>query len=208
MKILFVVIVGVIAIGGLVYAQTGSSSEQRKNSSRTPAEGQQMNQPPSGIDKQAVDMTDNQRGTVGEYDVVPVPRGELVDAKGGRLNQTVKNPQGETLGTVTKLLKDKKTGKIEYAVLELEDKFQRPMQWSQFMQQGDKLILKSTKNELRPSVNPTLQKDLSPDVSQYMDQINKVREEPKRGALPPQDRTPGYEGSEQEADRDHSSSKR
>ena len=37
----------------------------------------------------------------------------------------MKNKKGETIGTIEKLLKDSKTGKVEYAVLELADtKFQ------------------------------------------------------------------------------------
>jgi hypothetical protein len=92
------------------------------------------------------------------------------------------NQQGEKLGTIEKLLKDSKTGKIEYAVLEVADtKFQLPLQWSLFKQQGDKLTLKATKEELRTPVNSSLAKDNSPEISQYMDEINNVRQSPKTG---------------------------
>lgn len=179
--------------------------------------GQQMNQPKSTMEKQAVDMTGGKQGIPGKYDVVPVRQGELVDEKGGSLDQLVKNKQGETLGTIIKLLKDVKTGKVEYAVLELaETKYQVPLQWSQFKREGGNLTLTASKKELNPSVSSIYTKDMSPDLSQYMDQINKVRSEPKpkgedpaSGGLPmdsvggfgpslslPPGPAPGYEGDD------------
>jgi hypothetical protein len=129
-----------------------------------------------------MDMTGGQSSIPSKYDVVPVRRGQLQDEKGAMLDQEVKNPQGETLGTIEKLLKDNKTGKIEYAVLELADsKYQLPLQWSLFKQQGDKLTLKATKEELKTPVNSTLAKDNSPEISQYMDEINRARQAPKTG---------------------------
>ncbi len=142
--------------------------------------GQKMNQPKSSVEKQATDMTGGRQDVVGHYDVVPVRRGELVDEKGKHLDQIVKNKKGETLGTIEKLLKDTKTGKIEYAVLELEDtKYQLPLQWSQFKHEGSNLTLNATKNDLRPSNSSIHSKDMSPDVSHYMEEINKVRSQPK-----------------------------
>ena len=183
--------------------------------------GQQMNQPKSTVEKQAVDMTGGKQGIPGKYDVVPVRQGELVDEKGGSLDQLVKNKQGETLGTIVKLLKDVKTGKVEYAVLELvETKYQLPLQWSQFKQEKGHLTLNASKNELHPATSSIHSKDMSPDVSHYMDEINKVRSQPKpQGGDPaapglpldsvggfgssgtPPGPAPGYEG-------DHPSSKR
>ncbi|OQW32263.1 MAG: hypothetical protein A4E19_19730 [Nitrospira sp. SG-bin1] len=141
--------------------------------------GTQKNQP-NPLEKQATDMTGGREGVVGKYDVVPVRQGELVDEKGGPLDQVVKNKQGETLGTIEKLLKDTKTGKVEYAVLELEEtKYQLPLQWSQFKQEGSHLTLNVSKKDLYPATSSVYSKDMSPDVSQYMDAINKVRSEPK-----------------------------
>jgi hypothetical protein len=98
------------------------------------------------------------------------------------LNHEVKNQQGETIGTIQKLLKDMKTGRIEYAVLELADsKYQMPLQWSLFKQQGDKLTLNATKNQLRPGVSSDLTKDHTPEISQYMKDINSVRQDPTGG---------------------------
>jgi hypothetical protein len=204
---------------------SGQGGDQPGSSMTTPGAGQQMNQPKSNLERREVDMTGGKGGIPEHYDVVPVRRGELKDEKGSMLDQTVTNGQGETLGTIEKLLKDTKTGKIEYAVLEVADsKFQLPMQWSMFKQDGGKLTLKASKKDLLPSANSTLTKDMSPEISQYMNEINKVRQNPTGGekgigitnqpasagsmgedtvggggpagtrALPPQDRAPGFEG--------------
>lgn len=186
-----------------------------------PMSDRNMNQPKSTHEKQATDMTGGGEGIVGKYDVVPVRHGELVDEKGGHLDQIVKNKKGETLGTIEKLLKDTKTGKIEYAVLELEEtKYQLPLQWSQFKQEKGHLTLNASRNELYPVTSSTYSKDMSPDVSHYMDEINKVRSQSKSpvggpgapgvpfdsvggfgSSGPPPGPAPGYEG-------DHPSSKR
>lgn len=135
-------------------------------------------------------MTGGREGIVGKYDVVPVRLGELVDEKGTALDQTVTNKKGETLGTIEKLLKDTKTGKIEYAVLELEEtKYQLPLQWSQFTQERGHLTLNASKNDLYPVTGSIHSKDMSPEVSQYMDEINELRNKPK-----PQDGGPGAPG--------------
>ncbi len=175
---------------------------------------QNMNQSESSFEKQATDMTGGREGIVGKYDVVPVLRGKLVDEKGGRLEQTVKNKKGETLGTIEKLLKDTKTGKIQYAVLELEEtKDQLPVQWSQFKKEKGYLTLNVSKKDLYPIVSSVYSKDMSPEVSQYMNEINKVREQPKAeeggpgapglpfdsvggfgSSGPPPGPAPGYEG--------------
>ncbi|MBX3300625.1 MAG: PRC-barrel domain-containing protein [Nitrospira sp.] len=182
---------------------------------------QHMNQPKKSHEKQSTDMTGGREGIVGEYDVVPVRLGGLVDEKGATLDQTVKNKKGEILGTIEKLLKDTKTGKIEYAVLELEEtKFQLPLQWSQFKQEGGHLTLNASKNDLYPTTDSIYSKDMSPDISHYMDEINKVRDQPKAqgggpGASgfpfssvggfgssgPPPGPAPGYEGADTKSKR-------
>ncbi|MGE0645984.1 MAG: hypothetical protein AB7P24_20210 [Nitrospira sp.] len=125
-------------------------------------------------------MLDRQGNIGGKYDVVPVRRGELKDAKGGALDQVVKNKRGETLGTIEKLLKDSKTGKTEYAVLELKDTKERlPLQWSQFKQEQGKLTLNASRKDLYPIAGSTYSKDLSPEISEYMDEINVLRSQPK-----------------------------
>lgn len=132
------------------------------------------------IQDQATDMTDRQGDLQGKYDVVAVRRGELIDEKGGHLDQVVRNKKGETLGSIKKLLKDVKTGKIEYVVLEVVDtKYQLPLQWSQIYQESGKLILHASKSDLDPTNSPVYSKNLSPDLSHYMNEINQVRDHPK-----------------------------
>ncbi len=140
-----------------------------------------MNQTQSSFENQATDMAGGREGIVGKYDVVPVPRGKLVDEKGGALDQIVKNKNGETLGTIEKLMKDTKTGKIQYVVIELDEtKDQLPVQWSQLKQKGGHLTLNASKKNLYPIASSVYSKDMSPEVSQYMDEINKVRRQPKK----------------------------
>mgnify|MGYP001301028321 CR=1 FL=1 len=145
-------------------------------SAETPTKPKQSNT----LQGQATDMIDRQGSIGSKYDVVPVRRGELVDEKGGALDQVVKNKKGETLGTIEKLLKDSKTGQTEYAVLELKDtKEQLPLQWSQFKQEGGKLTLNASRNDLYPIASSTYSKNLSPEISEYMDEINVLRSQPK-----------------------------
>jgi sporulation protein YlmC with PRC-barrel domain len=178
---------GAILVSGQVYAQSGASSgqsgDQPGSGSTAVPPGQGMNQPGGGgIDKRSMDMTGGKSGVPEHYDVVPVRLGELKDETGGMLDREVTNQQGEKLGTIEKLMKDKKTGKIEYAVLELaETKYQLPLQWSLFKKQGDKLTLKATKEELRSPVSSHLAKDNSPEISQYMEEINRARQGSKTG---------------------------
>ncbi|MGH7258178.1 MAG: hypothetical protein ACREIM_07350, partial [Nitrospiraceae bacterium] len=120
MKTLSIVVLGgaVLLAGQAIpsYAQMG---DQPGSSSSGAGGGQEMNQPKGGAtDKGSIDMTGGKTGVPEHYDVVPVRRGELKDEKGGMLDHQVRNQQGETLGTIEKLLKDNKTGKVEYAVLE------------------------------------------------------------------------------------------
>lgn len=146
----------------------------------------------NALQNKATDMIDKQGSIAGKYDVVPVRRGELVDEKGGPLDHVVKNKKGETLGTIEKLLKDTKTGKTEYAVLELEEtKDQLPLQWSQFKQEGDKLTLNASRKDLYPLASSTYSKDLSPEISQYMDQINALRNQPKAKGVQKSETTGG-----------------
>jgi hypothetical protein len=186
------IIVATLGVPGLTLAQLGGGSSD-------PMSNQKANQL-NTLENQSADMIGDQEGIGGKYDVVPVRRGKLVDEKGGALDQVVKNKKGETLGTIEKLLKDTKTGKVEYAVIELADtKYQLPLQWSLFKQEKGKLVLNTTKNELYPTTSSIYSKDRSPEISHYMDQINKVREEPKGRGGTPSAEDPGARGHMGEA---------
>ena len=184
MKILSIAVLGgAVLLTGQAMPSYAQSGDQPGSSSTGVGGGQEMNQPKAGsMDKRSTDMTSGKTGIPDHYDVVPVRAGELKDEKGGMLDHQVINPQGEKIGTIEKLLKDNKTGKIEYAVLELADtKFQLPLQWSLFKQQGDKLVLKASKKDLENPVNSDMAKDHSPEISQYMNEINRARQNPTAG---------------------------
>jgi len=93
----------------------------------------------------------------------------------------VQGPQGETLGKVTQVLKDQKTGDIEYVVLMPNDsKTALPLRWSQFQQKNnDQLQLNMKKEDLKTALNTTSAKDMSPDLAMFMDEIEQKRNEPK-----------------------------
>lgn len=127
------------------------------------------------------DLTGGQQGIPDEYSTTPVRQGSLKEVTDSKwLNQPVTNNQGEKLGTIKKVLKDEKTQNIEYVFFEIADsRDARPMKWSQFQQNGDKLVLNAKKEELLPNVNRTETKDMSPDLAMFMDDIEQKRAEPK-----------------------------
>lgn len=121
-----------------------------------------------------------------EYANTPVRQGSLTEVKDSKwINQPVTNKQGEKVGKVAKVLRDEKTQKIEYVMIEIRDTpYARPMLWSRFEQREDKLVVNATKEELMPSVSQKDSKDMSPDLAIYMNEIEKKRAEhkPKVGA--------------------------
>lgn len=127
------------------------------------------------------DLTEGQKGVPDEYANTPVAQGKLIEAKDSKwLNHAVTNKQGEDLGKIGKLMKDEKTQDLEYAFLILEGgQYGRPLRWSQFHEQGDKLILNMKKSELLPSSIRTTPQDKSPDIAMFQDEIDRVRSEPK-----------------------------
>jgi sporulation protein YlmC with PRC-barrel domain len=127
------------------------------------------------------DLTEGGKGVPDEYSTTPVRQGALKEVTDSKwLNQQVTNKQGEKLGTVKKVLKDEKTQDVEYVFLEIADSHQaRPMRWSLFQQQGDKLILNAKKDDLLPSIDRSDTKDMSPDLALFKDEIEQKRSEPK-----------------------------
>jgi hypothetical protein len=127
------------------------------------------------------DLTGGQQGVPDEYATQAVAQGALKEAKDSKwLNHEVTNQQGEPLGKIKKVIKDGKTEQEEYVFMEIAGTREaRPMRWSRFQQQGDKLILNAKKDDLLPSVNRTDTKDLSPDLAMFMDEIEQKRSEPK-----------------------------
>lgn len=131
-------------------------------------------------DKQT-DLVPGKTGVPDEYATTPVRQGSLKEVTDNKwLNQKVTNQQGEELGKVTKILRDEKTKSIEYAFLEVTGTHHAmPMRWSRFQEKGDKLILNAKKDDLLPSINRSDTKDVSPDLAQFMSEIEQKRSEPK-----------------------------
>lgn len=127
------------------------------------------------------DLTGGEQGIPDEYANTPVRQGSLKEVKDSKwINQSVTNKQGEKVGRIKKILRDEKTQKVEYVILEItSSQHARPMLWNRFEERGDKLVLNATKEELMPSVSAKGSKDMSPDLAQFMDEIEKKREEPK-----------------------------
>ena len=127
------------------------------------------------------DLTGGQQGVPDEYANTPVRQGSLTEVKDSKwLNQSVTNKQGEKVGKVAKVLRDEKTQKIEYVVLEIANsQHARPMLWSRFEERGDKLVWNGSKEELLPSVSQKDSKDMSPDLAGVMHDVETKRAENK-----------------------------
>ncbi|GKS58081.1 hypothetical protein YTPLAS18_16080 [Nitrospira sp.] len=123
------------------------------------------------------DLTEGKSATPDEYSDTPVRQGKLEEVKNSKwLNHHVKSSEGKDLGKIEQILKDKKTGDIEYAVLSFEHTDRLvPMRWSQFKEQGDRLKLNVKEEEFKKTINEFAPEDTSPDVRMYMKQIEDVR---------------------------------
>ena len=169
-----------LATAFLMYFVANGPAAADSSSASAIAGGNTASSDKMPVDKRT-DLTGGQQGVPDEYATEPVAQGSLKEVKDSKwLNQTVTNKQGEKLGTIRKVIKDEKTQKIEYVFLEIADsRSARPLPFSQFQENGDKLVLNATKNELLPNVNRTEVKDMSPDLAMFMDEIEQKRAEPK-----------------------------
>lgn len=169
---------------GLVIAAVclfGAQAAQADSSSGSSNVGGNMPSSERVPQDQRTDLTEGGKGVPDEYSTTPVRQGSLKEVTDSKwLNQQVTNKQGEKLGIVKKVLKDEKTQDVEYVFLEIAgERYAKPMRWSQFQQQGDKLTLNMTKDDLLPSVARDDTKDISPDLAMFMDEIEQKRSEPK-----------------------------
>jgi hypothetical protein len=169
----------VIGAMALMLAGTGPAVADPSNASSNVGGG--MPSPDKIPHDKQTDLTKGQGATPEEYSTEAVQQGSLKEISDSKwLNQSVSNKQGQKLGTIKKVLKDDKSQKIEFVFFEVADsRYARPMRWSQFEQQGDKLILNMSKEELLPSVSRADVKDMSPDLAMYMDDIESKRSESK-----------------------------
>lgn len=145
------------------------------------------------------DLTGGKAGIPEEYADTPVRQGKLIEMKDSKyLNSPVFSSKGEELGKIQQVLKDKETGDIEY-VMFISNWSQRamPLRWSQFQTKGDKLQIKLKKEDLQNDVTMNSDKDMSPDIKEYMGGINQARSAPTAPGNPgvPGQKAPGATGS-------------
>ncbi len=97
------------------------------------------------------DMSEGASSTPSEYSIPPVNPKSLKNADNHRwTNQTVKNPQGEMLGTIDHVMVDTQSGKDVYAMLKLSDKVQpMPIPFNYIKEGESGLIMNATKKQLQ-----------------------------------------------------------
>jgi hypothetical protein len=86
-----------------------------------------------------------------EYSIPPVNPKSLKSADSHPWDkQTVKNPQGETLGTIDHVMVDTQSGKDVYAMLKLSDKMQpMPIPFNYIKEGESGLVMNATKQQLQ-----------------------------------------------------------
>ncbi|HNI17078.1 MAG: PRC-barrel domain-containing protein [Nitrospira sp.] len=139
------------------------------------------------------DLTGGKQGIPEEYADTPVRQGKLVEMKDSKyLNASVYGTNGEEIGKIQQVMKDEKTGDIEYVVfVSNESKRPQPIRWSQFKTKGDKLQLTLKKEEIQNALPMSSSKDKSPDLQEYKDKMGQVREAP---TVPGSAGVPGQKG--------------
>ena len=129
------------------------------------------------------DLTGGQSGIPDDYAGTPVQQGKLQEATDSKwLQQPVRGIQGDTVGQIKRVFKDQKTGEIEYVILMPSDsKTLVPLRWSQFEEKNDQLRLNMKKEDLKAVMNAPNAKDMSPEIKDRMNEIERVRSQPKAG---------------------------
>ena len=123
-----------------------------------------------------------------EYTVIPVPVGELTTTNSHELlSKPVKDLQGHTIGTLEKLIVDTHSGRIEYAIVAIENGTHlHPVPWSAIHVKRNgsgpsTATIDTSKYQLMPSLMMTDSKDLSPSVKQIVKEMETLRErEPRK----------------------------
>ena len=123
-----------------------------------------------------------------EYTIIPTPVGELTTNEGNvLLRKAVKDLQGHDVGTLEKLIVDSHSGRVEYAVLAIENGMHlHPVPWSAIQIKPDgsgppTAVIDTSKYQIMPSLMMTDSKDLSPSVKQIVKEMEVLRErEPRK----------------------------
>ncbi|HKT33873.1 MAG TPA: PRC-barrel domain-containing protein [Nitrospira sp.] len=134
-----------------------------------------------------LDMTGAGGSVPKEYTVIPVPVGELTTAENNvLLNKPVKDTQGHNIGTLEKLIMDTHSGRIEYAIVAIENGTHlHPVPWSaiQVKRNGGPptAMIDTAQFQLMPSLMRDDSKDLSPSVKQIVNEMQVLRDrEPRK----------------------------
>jgi sporulation protein YlmC with PRC-barrel domain len=179
-----------LATGGPVFSEPSGSSTMGSGSS-SPTQ-------PVIPDKKT-DLTGGKSGIPEEYADTPVRQGDLIEMKDSKyLNAPVYSTNGEEIGKIQQVMKDKTTGDIEYVVfVSNESKRPQPIRWSQFKTKGDKLQLSLKKEDIQNAVPMSSSQDKSPDLKEYTDKMGQVRQAPTTSGNPgiPGQKGPAATGS-------------
>src|SRR5687767_1047366 len=97
------------------------------------------------------DMSEGAGGTQNEYSIPPVNPKSLKNADNHPWDkQTVKNSQGETLGTIDHVMIDTESGKEMYGMLKLSENMQpMPIPFNRIKEGESGLIMNATKQQLQ-----------------------------------------------------------
>jgi hypothetical protein len=136
-----------------------------------------------------LDMTGTGGAVPKEYSVLPVPLGEFQGTKSNvLLHKAVKDLQGKSIGTIENFLMDTHTGRIEYAVIAIDDGHHlHPVPWSAIKLTRDAKggmvpVIDTAQYQLMPSVSMHEMKDLSPSVKELVQEMQVLRDREPRKA--------------------------
>jgi sporulation protein YlmC with PRC-barrel domain len=136
-----------------------------------------------------LDMTGEGGAVPKEYTVLPVPVGGFQDTKSNVLiHRSVKDQQGEMIGTIENFIMDTHSGRIEYAVIAIEHGTHlHPVPWSaiKLVRHGEdsmEPVIDTAQYQLMPSMGMHEAKDLSPSVKQLVQEMQALRDREPRKA--------------------------
>jgi len=199
------IVIGVASII-LLFASHATADMNIDSSTNSPSESQSesdRSKPPTKPGQTDLTNTPGRSSDLpSRYTVMPVARGQKIDVDSSLIGDAVKNPKGEQLGRLERLIKDSETQKIEYAMISIGDTGEyKAFQWSNFQvdkEQGN-VVLNMTREQLQPGLAQT---DLSPDVTKVVeDQLKTLRAtEPRKAetrARSKEEQGPGPMGESQ-----------
>lgn len=129
-----------------------------------------------------LDMTAAGGSMPTDYAILPVPVGEISTTQSNvLLKKPVKDQQGKTVGTLENFIVDTHSGRIEYAILAIENGTHlHPVPWSAIQLRRDshnKLspTIDTSKYQIMPSLMRDQSMDLSPPVKELVMEMNVLR---------------------------------